>query len=111
MGNSFLRGSMQIVVIFLFFIGGASCNKTKDYEKIDLLVEKSWHLTSIQKDGIEISDSCDLDDILLFENTSSFDYDFGTISCNNQGAVEFTASSWKMKDNFEILQMKYKMKE
>lgn len=84
-----------------------SCNKTANYSDIDLIVGKNWNLESRKVDEIEISDSCDLDDILYFENSSDFTYNLGTNICS-QEILHKTEISWKLIDNFTIIRMKYK---
>ncbi|GJM31840.1 MAG: hypothetical protein DHS20C18_08410 [Saprospiraceae bacterium] len=92
-------------LIFCLFVG---CNKTADFKDLDVLTGKEWQLKSIQQDGIEISESCDLDDVLFFENASTFNYDFGTSVCDEDQGLEKTADTFKIIDDFTTLRMKYK---
>ncbi|MBK9450292.1 MAG: hypothetical protein IPN95_12940 [Bacteroidetes bacterium] len=57
-----------------------ACNKTKDFENLELLTGKDWHLQSRQVNGVEISDSCDWDDVLRFTDVAlkfTFEPTFG----------------------------------
>jgi hypothetical protein len=89
---------------FTFFI---SCNKTEDFEKIDLLLGKDWNLESRKLDGIEVIESCDLDDVLYFESSSDFSYNWGTLSCA-QEVLEVKPVGWKLEDDLTIIRLKYK---
>ena len=63
-------------ITFLFatvaLIATSSCNKNDKYTNYDLLVEKEWKLTSIERNGAEIGEQCDFDDVLSFENEKDF---------------------------------------
>jgi hypothetical protein len=87
----------------------SACNKTEDFEKLDLLTSKNWNLMSIKQDGVIVSDSCDLDDVLYFENASEFSYDNGALNCNNEGSSTMTAKSWKIIEDFTVIRLKYKI--
>jgi hypothetical protein len=91
---------------FTFFI---SCNKTEDYDKLDLLRGKEWNLESRKSNGSEITDSCDLDDVLYFVSSTDFGYDWGTLSCA-QEVLEVTPQGWKLEDDFTVIRLKYKFK-
>ena len=67
----------SIVIILL----SISCNKTDSYENLNVLIENEWNLFSREKNNISIIENCDLDDKLLFENSATFNYDFGVLNC------------------------------
>lgn len=95
---------------FFYLIGLAfliSCNKTEDFEKLDLLLGKDWNLESRKSDGIEVIDSCDLDDVLYFESSSEFSYNWGTSSCA-QEVLEVKPVGWKLEEDFSVIRLKYK---
>ena len=93
------------VLTFTFLTG---CNKTDDFEDLELLTKKNWHLTTITQGGIDITKDCDLDDILFFKDASKFNYDYGDLSCNDYD-VNKVADTWKIIDDFTVLRMKYKL--
>ena len=83
-----------------------ACNKTDDFEGLELLTEKAWHLTSRTQGGLDIANDCDLDDLLTFEDVTNFDYNYGVLSCpDNDIAKE--GDTWKIIDDFTVLRMKY----
>ena len=98
-------------ITFLFatvaLIATSSCNKNDKYTNYDLLVEKEWKLTSIERNGAEIGEQCDFDDVLSFENEKDFTYDHGACDENE---LEETGDSWKLTDDFTILRMKFKIR-
>ena len=87
-----------------------ACNKTKDFDDLDLLTKKKWSLVSIKQEAIEISDNCNLDDILFFENTKTFNYDFGLLNCTIEDGFEKKPTSWKLINDFTEIRMKFKFK-
>ena len=93
------------VITFTFLTG---CDKTEDFEDLKLLTNKNWHLTSRTQGGIDITNDCDLDDILFFEDATNFKYDYGVLSCNDYD-VNKVADTWKIIDDFTVLRMKYKL--
>lgn len=93
------------IITFAFLTG---CNKTEDFEDLELLTKKNWHLTSRTQGGIDITNDCDLDDILFFEDATKFKYDYGVLSCNDYD-VNKVADTWKIVDDFTVLRMKYKL--
>jgi hypothetical protein len=84
-----------------------ACNKTKDFQNLELLVGKDWNLESRKINGVEVSDSCDWDDVLRFTSASKFTFDWGAIACDDDGLVE-SADTWKLIDNFSEIRMKFK---
>ncbi|MCR9099957.1 MAG: hypothetical protein NXI25_08405 [bacterium] len=91
---------------FVFLLG---CNKTADFEDLDLLTQKDWHLTSRVQGGTALTDDCDLDDVLVFTNATGFDYNFGDLICGDSSFVK-DADTWKIIDDFTVLRMKYRFK-
>ena len=93
------------LITFTFLTG---CNKTDDFEDLELLTKKNWHLTSITQGGIDITNDCDLDDILFFEDATKFKYDYGVLNCTDY-EVNKVGDTWKIIDDFTVLRMKYKL--
>ncbi len=83
-----------------------ACNKTDDFEDLELLTQKAWHLTSRTQGGIDIANDCDLDDILIFEDATNFYYNYGVLSCPDNDIVK-VGDTWKIIDDFTVLRMKY----
>ena len=98
------RTILFLAVAFVFFPG---CNKTADFEDLDLLTQKDWHLTSRVQGGIALTDDCDLDDVLVFTDATDFDYNFGDLICGDSSFVK-DADTWKIIDDFTVLRMKYR---
>lgn len=109
MKPEFLTRRRSLVHLFFLtaFFTICSCNKTEDYENLNLLIEKNWNLESRKMNGVEVSDSCDLDDILKFDKDFDFSYNVGSSICN-QEVLEKNPLSWKLTDNYTIIRMKYK---
>ncbi len=105
MKNTFW-GSLLCALVF-GVLPGTGCNKTDDFEDLDLLIQKEWKLTSITKENVEISEPCDLDDILRFDDASTFSYDFGLMQCSEEAALQRTATRWKIIDHFTTLRLKF----
>ncbi len=91
------------LIVIPFIVG---CNKTEDFEDLDLLIKKEWHLISREQNNINITEICDLDDVLLFENESNFNHDYSTLNCFDY-EEDKKGNKWKMIDDFTVLRMKY----
>ena len=108
-----LIGSLPVIKHWFVFLSIltfpflSACNKTDDFEDLELLTDKNWHLTSRTQGGIAITSDCDLDDILVFKDATKFNYDWGALSCFDSD-LKKTADTWKMIDDFTVLRMKYK---
>ncbi|NEN24385.1 hypothetical protein G3O08_12810 [Cryomorpha ignava] len=83
------------------------CNKTDDFEDLELLTKKNWHLTSRTQGGVDITNDCDLDDILLFEDATKFNYEDGVLNCF-ENDLNKVGDTWKIIDDLTVLRMKYK---
>ncbi len=94
-------------IIFISLFTLVSCDKTKNFEDLDVLTGKQWRLHTITLNGVQITDSCDLDDVLSFQDETSFDYDYGTQNCDNSEENEDPVR-WKIIDDFTVLKMKHK---
>lgn len=92
-------------ILTLIFLTG--CNKTEDFEDLDLLTNKNWQIISRIQDGIDITNDCDMDDILIFEDAKNFNYNIGLLNCP-ENEVTKVANSWKIVDDFTVLRLKYK---
>lgn len=88
------------------FICFGGCNKTADFEDLDILTEKSWQLISRTQDGTNIAEVCDLDDTLIFLDAKDFEYDTGALDCD-ENELFIVADSWKIEDDFTVLRLKY----
>ncbi|MCB9293630.1 MAG: hypothetical protein H6559_11000 [Lewinellaceae bacterium] len=88
---------------------GAGCNKTEDFKDLDLLLNKEWQLIEVARDGTPLNDPCNLDDILVFENTEDFDYRVGVLLCDESEAQR-KPSSWKMREKFTVIRLDYKVR-
>lgn len=93
------------LLVTVFSLNG--CNETADFEYLDLLTQKTWELTERMQDGIDITEDCDLDDVLIFENAADFDYDAGTLTCFDFDQSK-SADTWKIIDDFTVLRMKFR---
>lgn len=98
-----------ILVCTAMLFALVSCNKTKDFENLDLLIGKDWNLQSRMVNGVEISDTCDLDDVLRFTDVSRFTDDVGTNICASDSFVK-TPDGWKLIDDFSTIRVKYTFK-
>lgn len=98
------RTILFLAVAFIFFAG---CSKTADFEDLDLLTQKNWHFTSRVQGGTDLTDDCDLDDVLVFTDATDFDYNFGDLICGDSSFVK-DADTWKIIDDFTVLRMKYR---
>lgn len=83
------------------------CNKTDDFEDLELLTKKNWHLTSKTQAGVDITNDCDLDDVLLFEDATKFNYEDGVLNCFEDD-LNKVGDTWKIIEDFTVLRMKYK---
>ena len=95
-----------LVIVFI-----TSCNKNDDFDKLDTLLYHEWKLVSVKKDGIEISRTCDLDNILKFENSSDFRYSTGTNICDDEEGLELNGVKWRLKDNLSTLKLYFNFKD
>ena len=93
------------IITFTFLTG---CDKTDDFEDLELLTKANWHLTSRTQGGIDITNDCDLDDLLFFEDATKFTYDYGVLSCSDNDLTK-VGDTWKIIDDFTVLRMKFKI--
>jgi hypothetical protein len=94
----------------LFILINVSCDKTMNFEDINLLIKRDWHLTTIEKGGDVISEPCDLDDVLTFNDDAEFHYQKGELECYaNEGNKE--SVKWKLIDDYKVIRMKFKIDE
>ena len=100
----------QCYVLLFVAISFSSCNKTKDYPKLNLLIEKEWKLKTIEKDDEDITSDCNKDDVLTFNDEKSFDYNFGVENCDDSETSK-KSIKWKIIEDFTVLRMKYKLNE
>ena len=78
---STVKSSTEYFYFIVIILLSISCNKTDSYENLNLLIENEWNLFLREKNNINIIENCDLDDRLLFENSSIFTYDFDVLNC------------------------------
>ena len=76
---STVKSSTKYYCFIVIILLSISCNKTESYENLNLLVENEWNLFLREKNNINIIGNCDLDDKLFFENSATFNYDFGVL--------------------------------
>ena len=88
----------------------SACNKTENFEDLNLLIEKEWHLVSRTQNSINITENCDLDDVLYFENATAFSHNFGTQNCFDYESNK-SGKKWKLTEDFTVLRMKYSVNE
>lgn len=101
------RDSCILLIIALGFL---SCNKTKDYPKLNLLINKEWNLIKVEKSGENITSSCNYDDVLIFANDKDFQYNFGLENCD-ESETSKESVKFKMIDDYTVIRMKYKLNE
>lgn len=101
-----VKNSIKYYCFIVIILLSISCNKTDSYENLNLLIENEWNLFSREKNNINIIENCDLDDRLLFENSSIFTYDFGVLNCF-ENENKKTGLKWKIVDNHTTLRLKY----
>ena len=97
------------LLLLLLFIG-TSCEKNEDFSDFDLLVDKEWRLVSVTEEGAVVTRACDTDDVLKFDNAEDFSYDFGEV-CEEDGTLTFSASTWKMRDNFRVIRLRFTFRD
>ena len=93
----------------LFCMLTFSCNKNKEFDNYNLLVDHEWQLQSVTNDGVDITKDCELDNVLIFENKTKFDNKLGTDICDSNDKY-LTPDCWILQDNFTTLKLNYKMK-
>lgn len=105
-----VKNSIKYYCFIVIILLSISCNKTDSYENLNLLIENEWNLFSREKNNINIIENCDLDDRLLFENSSIFTYDFGVLNCF-ENENKKTGLKWKIVDNHTTLRLKYRINQ
>lgn len=96
------------VCLFTSALIGVSCQKTEDFEDLDLLIGKRWELVTV-KTGDKLShEDCHLDDVLFFESTSEFDYITGAILCDESENLR-KATTWKLRKNYSEIRLDYEI--
>ncbi len=99
------NGGICCALLFLLF-STTSCKKNEDFPGFDLLVDKEWKLTGVIEDGRDVTEPCDVDDVLIFENDKDFSYEFGEI-CDDAGTIVGTAKTWDMRENYRVVRLKF----
>lgn len=94
----------NLFLLPLLFIATLSCNKSKDYDYIDLLVDKEWKLVSKTENGLEVSAPCELDNTIIFRTDSDVEQDFGSITCED---FEYETYKWTFADDYAQIKFKY----
>ncbi len=94
--------SLLLAVTVMIF---QSCIKTNDFPDLDLLIEKEWTLTSVEENEEDITQECDLDDVLIFQESPDFTHKFGE-ECANQ--LDKEPKRWSLRDDYTLLRMSYK---
>ncbi|MBK7343636.1 MAG: hypothetical protein IPJ06_11445 [Saprospiraceae bacterium] len=84
-----------------------NCNKTSDFKDLDLFVGFEWNLISRTMDGVDITEDCDKDNVLVFINSSTFNDDQGSLLCDDPGEFNISSDSWKFIDNYKTIRLKY----
>ncbi len=98
---------------FLFFIAIPclfACNNTEDFEQLDTLLGKEWRLVALTRNGIDVTEACDLDDVLRFETISDFQYDIGALECLEEENIETETKKWSMRDDHSVIRLVFKFK-
>ena len=103
---STVKSSTKYYCFIVIILLSISCNKTDSYENLNLLIENEWNLFSREKNNINIIENCDIDDKLLFENSATFNYDFGVLNCF-ENEKKKTGLKWKIVDNHTTLRLKF----
>ena len=103
---STIKNSNKYYFCIVIILLSISCNKTDSYENLNTLIENEWNLFSREKNNINIIENCDLDDKLLFENRSTFTYEFGVLNCF-ENENKKTGLKWKIVDNHTTLRLKF----
>lgn len=98
---------------YLFFSIGllllGACSKSEPFEDLELLLDKTWTLTSITREGQEISESCNLDDTLFFEDTKSFSHSRGELLCAGEEDYGKIAKGWEFWNDNTAMRLKFKL--
>lgn len=98
----------HLILLISTVVLSANCNKTSDFKDLDLLVGFEWNLISRTMDGVDITEDCDKDNVLVFINSSKFNDDQGSLLCNDPGEYHISSDSWKFIDNYKTIRLKYK---
>jgi hypothetical protein len=108
-----MKATIQFFALasFLAISFFTSCQKTEDLPDLALLADKEWRLVSISESGNEISDSCDLDDILLLSSSSFFAYDFGELFCEDLGQENLSGDDWRFDEDGTVIRMNFRFRD
>ncbi|MEM7368090.1 MAG: hypothetical protein AAF587_05775 [Bacteroidota bacterium] len=94
--------------LFLILLLGSSCRPDiAEFENLDLLVDKEWQLVSIQRNNIEISEACNLDDVLFFTADSDFSHDQGSLDCFPNDDSEVEGRNWRFVRDYSTIRTVY----
>lgn len=97
---------IKLMAFGLGVLSLASCRKIENYSNIDRLVDKTWHLETITKNGEDITPICALDNSISFSKDGEAVHNFGTLTCEDDAAIE----SWKFTNNYQNIRFKFKFK-
>ena len=88
----------------------ASCNKTDEFEDLDLLLNRDWRLHTRMLDGVDITDSCDIDDVMRITSTDEFTHSLGALRCEGAFGNQ-RPTGWKFIENNTVMRMRYSFRE
>lgn len=108
MKKHFLKISTPFVLLFLLTLLFSSCQKAENFQDLDLLIDKDWKLVKVTEGTSDITKACDVDDILKFTDTESYEISFGERFCDENIETNTTSEDWKFRENFTQLRLKSK---
>jgi len=96
--------TILLLLVSLFL---TSCTKNENFEDLDLLLLKKWHLKSITVGGVDSTGTCDSDDFLIFDDASNFSYNYGSLDCYDETFIAMKSTTWQFREKFTQIRFRY----
>lgn len=94
---------LGITVLSLgFLILPGSCNKNNGFDRLDQLINKEWHLVSVQE-STDITKPCDQDDVLRFTDAKHYTYNTGANICEGFGDTDIRTTTGSIAEHSTVL--------
>lgn len=102
--------SLLLIVLPILLLSISCRPNIQDFDQVNLLVDKEWLQVSIEQDNVEVSDTCDLDDVFRFSVNSDFSHEEGVLQCNPADDLKITGTSWQFNRGFESIRLRYQIR-
>ncbi len=95
------------IVTVLFVILFTGCKKNEEYSNYSLITGDEWSLVSIQKDGQDVDQECEMGKLTFLDKEFKFTY--AESSCCDE--IEVVKAEWEFFQDGNSIKLEYSLKE